>query len=72
MGTGYFINDSSLKELYDVLAIHKGICAKYPRRGEGLEAHVDGGDLGVDPDEMLADQALKATLGGRTANGLTA
>lgn len=53
IGTPYFINDASMEELFSVLKKHKEICQKFPRQGAGIEAYVDAGDLGQDPEELL-------------------
>lgn len=53
IGTPYFINDASMEELFSVLKTHKEICKKFPRQGAGIEAYVDAGDLGQDPEELL-------------------
>merc|ERR1711939_1018781 len=54
IGTPYFINDASMDELKAALKTHKEIVKGYPRQGAGLEAYVDAGDLGQDPEELLA------------------
>lgn len=53
IGTPHFINDASMEELNAALKTHKDIVKKFPRQGAGLEAYVDAGDLGQDPEEML-------------------
>lgn len=56
IGTPYFINDAPMEELYSALKKHKEIMQQYPRQGAGLEAYVDAGDLGQDPEQLLREK----------------
>lgn len=46
LGHCVFVNDVSPEEMAAALRKHKEIVATYPRRGEGIEAFVDGSDTG--------------------------
>lgn len=46
LGSCVFLNDVTEEEMNTVLRKHKEIMKNYPRDGEGLEASVDGSDLG--------------------------
>lgn len=59
IGTPHFINDASMEELYAALKTHKELVQKFPRKGAGLEAYVDAGDLGQEPEELLAQKKAK-------------
>jgi len=39
IGTCYFVNDLSQKELEEALAAHKQLCVNYPYNGEGIETY---------------------------------
>ncbi|MEH2415617.1 sedoheptulose 7-phosphate cyclase [Nostoc sp.] len=41
IGECFFANDLTREELDAALAEHKRLCAKYPRRGEGIDAYVE-------------------------------
>ena len=56
IGTPYFINDAPMEELYSALKTHKEVCQKFPRHGAGVEAYVDAGDLGQDPEQLLREK----------------
>lgn len=62
IGTPDFINDASMEELYSALKTHKDLMQSYPRQGAGIDAYVDSGDLGQDPEELLKQK--------RQANGV--
>lgn len=64
IGTPHFINDASMEELYTALKQHKMLCQKYPRQGAGIEAYVDAGDLGRDPQELLKEKSLMNGING--------
>jgi 3-dehydroquinate synthase len=58
-GQCVFLNDVSIEELQSVLRTHKSFIKERFGSGEGKEAYVDAGDLGVSPDAYL-----KKTNGG--------
>jgi len=39
IGTCHFVNDLTVEDLTDALAVHKQLCAGYPRGGEGVEQY---------------------------------
>jgi caffeoyl-CoA O-methyltransferase len=39
IGTCYFVNDLTQKELEDALTTHKRLCVDYPQNGEGIETY---------------------------------
>ena len=45
IGTCYFMNDLTYPELEEALAVHKRLCADFPRGGDGLEAYISSGEL---------------------------
>ncbi|RYP81427.1 hypothetical protein DL769_001993 [Monosporascus sp. CRB-8-3] len=51
LGRCIFLNDLSAQELSDALRKHKEIAQTHPRRGDGLEAYVDGSDTGYADNE---------------------
>ena len=64
IGTPHFINDASMEELYTALKQHKMLCKRYPRQGAGIEAYVDAGDLGRDPQELLKEKSMTNGING--------
>ncbi|TCD70755.1 hypothetical protein EIP91_001784 [Steccherinum ochraceum] len=48
-GTCAFINDASYEELFQVLQMHKQLIKEKYGSGDGKDAYVDSGDLGMDP-----------------------
>ncbi|KAI0135353.1 Dehydroquinate synthase-like protein [Daldinia grandis] len=46
LGSCTFLNEVSTQELKQALAVHKEIAKTYPREGLGVEAYVDGSDMG--------------------------
>ncbi|KAI0079515.1 2-epi-5-epi-valiolone synthase [Panus rudis PR-1116 ss-1] len=65
-GKCQFINDASFPELFEVLAIHKKFIKEKYGSGDGKDAYVDVGDLGMDP-ELLRQKA--ASLFSTVQNG---
>lgn len=43
-------------QLKSALKTHKELVKGYPRQGAGLEAYVDAGDLGQEPEELLKEK----------------
>jgi 3-dehydroquinate synthase len=41
IGECFFVNDLKREELVAALSEHKLLCAKYPRRGEGIDAYIE-------------------------------
>jgi 3-dehydroquinate synthetase len=41
IGTCLFVNDLSMEELDEVLAVHREICGRYPRSGDGRDMWTD-------------------------------
>lgn len=59
-GQCVFLNDVPLEELRSVLKIHKEFIKSRYGTGEGEEAYVDAGDLGVEPEAYANGSAQKA------------
>jgi len=73
-GKCMFINDASYPEMFEVLKIHKALIKQKYGSGDGKDAYVDSGDLGMDP-EILRQQALAMadivkTAANRVMNGV--
>ncbi|KAI0786190.1 hypothetical protein C8Q75DRAFT_284008 [Abortiporus biennis] len=49
-----FVNNASYEELFEVLGIHKKLIKEKYGSGDGKDAHVDSGDLGMDPELLRA------------------
>ncbi|KAJ3555379.1 hypothetical protein NM688_g2612 [Phlebia brevispora] len=58
-GSCAFINDASYDELFDVLKKHKALIKEKYGSGNGKEAFVDYGDLGMDPEILRLKAAGK-------------
>lgn len=56
-GKCVFLNDVPLKELQAVLKTHKEFVKSKFGSGEGKEAYVDAGDLGVEPEAYVKGKA---------------
>ena len=73
MGECVFLNDVSHGEMCAALEAHKKLMQEYPRKGEGLEAYVDGSDTGYDvngkPVEAVAQSSVKENGLGVSSNG---
>ncbi|KAI0343016.1 2-epi-5-epi-valiolone synthase [Trametopsis cervina] len=70
-GTCRFINDATYEELFATLKIHKELIKSKYGSGNGKEAYVDYGDLGMDP-EMLRNGSHAAYGMNGKANGAKA
>ncbi|KAH8085419.1 2-epi-5-epi-valiolone synthase [Cristinia sonorae] len=55
-----FINDATYDELFQVLKIHKQLIKEKYGSGDGKDAYVDSGDLGMDP--ALLERKAKDTM----------
>lgn len=53
LGSCIFLNDYTLEELFRALNTHKELCKKFPRRGLGLDVHVDASDTGIDAEDGI-------------------
>lgn len=63
LGKCVFANDVSNEEFTKVLKIHKDyVNQRYPQTngGAGVDGYADAGDLGADPDAMLAQKKAEA------------
>lgn len=75
LGSCTFLNDVSVAELQETLAMHKEACKTYPREGAGLETYVDSSDTGYTDNatEELGVEAAAKQAGviseSQTVNG---
>ncbi|KZV66352.1 2-epi-5-epi-valiolone synthase [Peniophora sp. CONT] len=66
-GQCVFVNDATYEELYNALDVHKALIKEKYGSGDGVEAVVDYGDLGMDPKLLLKQNAVKMSgLSGHT------
>lgn len=69
-GKCVFLNDVPIKELQDALKVHKEFVKSKFGSGDGKEAYVDAGDLGVDPKAYANGKTNGDSAGSLKANGL--
>ncbi|KAJ3489975.1 hypothetical protein NLI96_g1753 [Meripilus lineatus] len=63
-----FINDASHEELFEVLKVHKALIQEKYGSGEGKDAYVDVGDLGMDPKILMEKADCGSTTKGSASN----
>jgi 3-dehydroquinate synthase len=68
-GKCVFANDVPISELQSVLATHKEFVKSRYGSGEGKEAYVDAGDLGVEPETYLNGKTNGHSKSNGHANG---
>jgi 3-dehydroquinate synthase len=68
-GKCVFLNDVPIEELQSVLKVHKEFVKSRFGSGEGKEAYVDAGDLGVEPEAYLNGSAKTNGHANGHANG---
>ncbi|ORX40316.1 hypothetical protein BD324DRAFT_648899 [Kockovaella imperatae] len=69
-GKCLFLNDVPLSELKSILKVHKDFVKSRYGSGDGLEAYVDAGDLGADPEKYAAKGQPKDTADSLKRNGI--
>jgi 3-dehydroquinate synthase len=69
LGTCVFLNDVAHEEMCAALEVHKRMMKDYPRRGEGLEAYVDGSDTGFDVNGRPVEVGMKMQDGNDKVRG---
>lgn len=58
-----FLNDVPIEELRSVLKTHKAFVKSRFSSGDGVEAYVDSGDLGAEPEAYAKGDAGKSATG---------
>lgn len=65
LGACQFVNEFTIPDLQRVLALHKDLVGRLPRKGDGLEAFVDASDTGetvpVKANQMINGEKATAT-----------
>ena len=61
LGKCTFVNEYTLENLKQILAVHKKTSATYPRKGDGLEAYVDATDTGEGNKEQILQEIKDQT-----------
>ena len=69
-GKCVFLNDVPIEELQSVLRTHKEFVKSRYGSGEGKEAYVDAGDLGVDPEAYVNGKGNGQAADSLQANGV--
>jgi 3-dehydroquinate synthase len=53
IGTCHFMNDLGRDEIEEALALHKRLCANYPRAGAGIDQYIDCADNNLTTEPTL-------------------
>ena len=69
-GKCVFLNDVPISELQSALKIHKEFIKSRFGSGDGKEAYVDAGDLGVDPKDYANGKTNGDSASSLKSNGL--